>query len=178
MPSMACVLETHIQVLTLAHQEHYSLRFRSCPIFGNKYRKSTQNQQNPMGYKDSTLLPATHNYCDTEVDLLPSVFLLSASPGALHCDVYDREQIICCPQEHPLGGRQLEVICAIYETETIFLALSVFYLCHKVLLFIHPWSLLSQPGLFFKVLKSNGNMYVTLFFLKSPDSLSPSYHRL
>lgn len=74
-----------------------------------------------MGYKDSTLLPTTHNSCDAEVDLPSSVFLLSVSPGGLRCDVCDREQIICCLQEHPLGGRQLKVICAIYETEAIFL---------------------------------------------------------
>lgn len=140
--------------------------------------KASQINKKPTGNKDSTLLPTTHNYCDTEVDLPSSVFLPSASPGGLHCDVCNREQIICCLQEHPLGSIQLRVICAICETEAIFLALSLFYLCHKVLLFIHPWFLLSQPGMFFKVLKSNGNLYVILFFLKSPDSLSPSSHRL
>lgn len=73
-----------------------------------------------MGYKDSTLLPTTHNSCDAEVDLPSSVFLLSVSPGGLRCDVCSREQIMCCLQEHPLGGRELKVICAAYETEAIF----------------------------------------------------------
>lgn len=122
MPIITCVLDSQTLVLALAHQEHYSLRFLSCPIFGNKYRKKASRiNKKPMGYKDSTLLPTTHNSCDAEVDLPSSVFLLSVSPGGLRCDVCDREQIICCLQEHPLGGRQLKVICAIYETEAIFL---------------------------------------------------------
>lgn len=173
MLSVTCVLEIQTQVLTVAHQECYPLRFLPCPIFWNKYTEITQNQQEKSwGVNTAHYYLALIITVIPEVDLPSSVFLISVSPGFhLHCDRCDSDQIMCCFQEHPLGGRQLKVIYVIYGDEAIFFAL-----CFRSVTKLYSSSThvspLSQSDMFLSVLRSKDNLYATFLFLKNPDSLS------